>query len=167
MSAWLPETPEQTRLRQAADREFVLVGVGTFVVTFIGLVLIFGWLILRFVAPDARWWDVLFTALNAAAISFVGAMGLTAGALHLLNHIHYLRGVYRCPYCDRRQKGFAITCDCPGAKEYRDGNGISDAYDNNLMQERRRRADRLLRLKRIAISIGLIALFLWAASMLL
>ena len=97
--------------------------------SFVALLFLCGWLITRFVTPDARWWDILHTSLNAILISFVLALGATAGALWLLNQIHYRRGVFPCPYCGKPQRGFAITCDCPDAKAFRAG-------DDHLPNER-------------------------------
>jgi hypothetical protein len=63
----------------------------------------------------------LHSGFNAILISFVAALALTAGALWLLNQIHYRRGAYTCPYCGRPQRGFAITCDCSDAQAFRRG----------------------------------------------
>ena len=97
----------------------LIVGFGTFILSFIGALFLWGWLIARVVAPEAPWWDVLHTSFNALMISFVAAMAITAGALRLLNQIHYRRGAYPCPFCGKPQRGFAITCDCPDAKTFR------------------------------------------------
>src|SRR5204863_8454267 len=105
-------------------------GIGTFIIGFIAAMFLMGWIIARFVAPEARWWDILHTSFNSILISFVAASALTVGALWLLNQIHYRRGVYPCPCCGRPQKGFAITCDCPDAQDFRmgkDGNSPDGA----------------------------------------
>ena len=121
MTSFRPETPHEAALRRSANRQDIIVGFSTFVLSFVALLLLCGWLITRFVTPDARWWDILHTSLNAILISFVLALGATAGALWLLNQIHYRRGVFPCPYCGKPQRGFAITCDCPDAKAFRAG----------------------------------------------
>src|SRR6266404_9050729 len=102
MTPFRPETAEQAALRQTANRQVLVVGFCTFILGFIAVLLLLGWLIAHFVTPEAPWWDVLHTSFNAILISFVAALGITAGALWLLNQIHYRRGVYPCPYCVRR-----------------------------------------------------------------
>jgi biotin transporter BioY len=129
MTPFRPETPEQTALRQTANRQVLVVGISTFILGFLAVLFLLGWLIARFVAPEARWWDVLHSSFNAFLISFVAALCLTAGALWLLNQIHYRRGAYPCPYCGRPQKGFAITCNCPDAQAFRAGKD-GGSHDN-------------------------------------
>jgi hypothetical protein len=119
MTPFRPETPQQAELREAAHRQDLVVGFSTFVLSFIALLVVLGWLIARFVAPEAPWWDVLHMCINAILISFVAAMGLSVGALRLLDQIHYRRGVYPCPYCGRPQRSYANTCDCPDAQAVR------------------------------------------------
>jgi hypothetical protein len=129
MIPFRPETPEQADLRQAANRQVLVVGISTFILGFVAVLLLLGWLIAHFVAPEAPWWDVLHSAFNAILISFVAALALTAGAalaltagaLWLVNQIHSRRGAYTCPYCGRPQRGFAITCDCSDAQAFRRG----------------------------------------------
>ena len=119
MALFHPETPRQAALRQSAIRQDLIVGFTTFVLSFVAVLFLFGWLIIRFVTPEAPWWDILHTCINAIGISFVVALGVTVGTLLLLDQIHYRRGAYPCPYCGKPQRGYAITCDCPDAKAFR------------------------------------------------
>jgi hypothetical protein len=74
-------------------------------------------LIVRFVTPEARWWDVLHTSINAILISVVfGGLGLAAVSGWALSRYHYKRGFYRCRFCGRLLKGVGILCDCPEAQ---------------------------------------------------
>jgi hypothetical protein len=136
MTPFRPETPEQAALRQTANRQVLVVGISTFLLGFVAVLLLLGWLIAHFVAPAARWWDVLHSGFNAIVISFVAALALTAGALWLLNQIHYRRGAYTCPYCGRPQRGFAITCDCSDAQAFQRGKD-GHLHDNAPAEQRR------------------------------
>jgi len=129
MTPFRPETPEQAVLRQTANRQIIVVGISTFTLGFIAVLSLLGWLVAHFIAPEARWWDILHSSFNAILMSFVAALALTAGALWLLNQIHYRRGVYPCPYCGRPQRGFAITCGCPDAQAFRTGKD-GDLHDH-------------------------------------
>lgn len=119
MTPFRPETPTQAALRERASRQLLIVGLGTFILGFIAALFLCAWIIARFIAPEAAWWELLHVGWNIILVSFVAALGLTAGALWLLNQIHYRQGVYPCPYCGKPQRGFAITCDCPDAKSFR------------------------------------------------
>ena len=50
-----------------------------FVVGFVVMLATLAWLIVRFVTPEAHWWDVLHTSINAILISaVVGGLGSAA-----------------------------------------------------------------------------------------
>lgn len=86
-----------------------------FPVGFIGMLALWGWVIVRFVAPEARWWDVVHTSVNAIMISFVvGGIGFAALTMWMLSRYHYKREVYRCHSCGRPLKGIGIPCGCRG-----------------------------------------------------
>jgi len=106
----MSELPPDTR----AARQMTYVMLTAFVVGFFGLLATLGWLIVHFMVPETRWWDILFCSINAIMISFIfGGLGLAALCGSMLSRFHYRRGVHRCPYCDRPLKGIGISCVCP------------------------------------------------------
>jgi hypothetical protein len=108
--------PPDTR----AFRREIYVALVAFVLGFIIVLAALGWLIVRFVTPEARWWEVLHTSVNAILISVVfGGMGFAALSLWVLTRYEYRRGFYRCRFCDRPLKGVGIPCDCPEAQALR------------------------------------------------
>jgi len=105
--------PPDTR----AFRREIYVAIVAFVVGFLVVLATLSWLIVRFVTPETRWWDVLHTSVNAILISVVfGGLGGAALSVWALNRYHYRRGFYRCRFCDRPLKGAGILCDCPDAQ---------------------------------------------------
>jgi len=87
------------------------------VVGFVTVLATLAWLIVRFVTPEARWWDVLHTSINAILISVVlGGLGSAALASWLLSRYHYSRGFYRCRFCHRPLKKPGRVCDCAQAQ---------------------------------------------------
>ena len=107
MSSLLPE--------DRAFRREICVGLIAFFVGTVSMLAAFTWLIVRFVTPDARWWDILHTSIYAVLISIVfGSLGFAALSVWAVSRYHYWRGVYRCRFCDRPLKGPCILCDCAG-----------------------------------------------------
>ena len=105
--------PPDTR----AHRLEIYASLVAFVVGFFGMLALWGWLIVRFVMPEVRWWDVVHTSVSAIMISFVfGGMGLAALTMWILSRYHYKRGVYRCNFCGRPLRGIGITCECRAAE---------------------------------------------------
>jgi hypothetical protein len=99
-----------------AMRHVIFAAVVSFFLGFIATLAVLAWLLVRFVVPDARWWEVLHTSINTILISVVlGGLGSAAFAVWALTRYHYWRGFYRCPFCDRRLKGAGVPCDCPDA----------------------------------------------------
>jgi len=96
-----------------AHRQEIYASLIAFVVGFIGTLTLSAWVIVRFVTPEARWWDVVHTSINAIMISFVfGGMGLAALTIWILSRYHYKRGVYRCNFCGRPLTSIGIPCEC-------------------------------------------------------
>jgi cytochrome c biogenesis protein CcdA len=95
-----------------ADRQTIYAGLIAFVVGFVVVLVTFGWLIVHFVAPEAHWWDILHTSINAVLISVLGGLCFCAAIVGVLTKVHYLRGVYRCRFCGRPLKGVRIRCGC-------------------------------------------------------
>jgi len=105
--------PPDTR----AARLEIYAALIAFVVGFIGSLALWGWLIVRFVAPEEHWWEVVHTSINAILISLVfGGMGLAALTMWLLSRYHYRRGVYSCNFCGRPFKDIKTPCECRGLK---------------------------------------------------
>lgn len=103
-----------------AMRRGIIGALIAFVVGFVVTLAALAWLIVQFVTPEARWWDVLHTSLSALLISVVlGGLGSAALASWALGRYHYRRGFYRCRFCDRPLKGIGIPCDCPEAQALR------------------------------------------------
>jgi cytochrome c biogenesis protein CcdA len=101
--------PPETR----ALRQMIYLGLLSFVLGFVAVLAIIGWLVAHFVAPDGRWWDILHASVNAILISFFGGLCFAAATTTVLSRVHYRRGVHRCPYCSKPLKGIGISCDCP------------------------------------------------------
>lgn len=73
-----------------AMRREIFVALIAFVVGFVVVLATLAWVIVRFVTPEARWWDVLHTSINAILISVVlGGLGSAALASWLLSRYHY------------------------------------------------------------------------------
>jgi hypothetical protein len=62
--------PRHTR----ADRQAIYAGLIAFIVGFVAALLVLGQLIVRFVAPESRWWDILHSSINAILISFLAGL---------------------------------------------------------------------------------------------
>ena len=103
----------------SADRQTIYAGVIAFIIGFMAVLAVWGWLIVRFVAPEAHWWDIVHTSINAILVSILGGLCLCAATVVVLTKLHYLRGVYRCRFCGRSLKGARILCDCPEAQALR------------------------------------------------
>jgi hypothetical protein len=100
-----------------AKRREIVVALIAFVVGFVVMLATLAWVIVRFVTPEARWWDVLHTSINAILISVVfGGLGSAALSSWVLSRYHYRHGFYRCRFCDRPLKGVGVPCDCPEAQ---------------------------------------------------
>ena len=100
----------------AMHRELIA-GLIAFVVGFIVMLAALAWLIVHFVAPDARWWDILHMCINALMISVIfGGLGSAALSVWVLSWYHHRRGYYRCRFCNRPLKGVTGRCDCPEVK---------------------------------------------------
>jgi hypothetical protein len=103
-----------------AMRREILVALVAFVVGFVGVLATLARVIVRFVTPEARWWDVLHTSINAILISVVfGGLGSAVLASWLLSRYHYRRGFYRCRFCHRPLKRPGCVCDCAEAQAVR------------------------------------------------
>src|SRR5262245_59786034 len=103
-----------------AMRREIIASLIAFAVGFVAMLLTWAWVIVRFVTPGARWWEVLHTSVNAILISIVlGGLGSAVLAGWLLSRYHYRRGFYRCRFSDRPLKGVGIPCDCPEAQALR------------------------------------------------
>ena len=112
----MSKLPPETR----AIRQMVYLSLFAFVIGFFGMLALLEWVVLRFVAPDGRWWEILHVCINAILISVVfGGGGLTVLAVRALSWYHYKRGVHRCRFCGRQLEGIGILCDCPEAQALR------------------------------------------------
>jgi len=109
----MSELPPDSR----ASRRELVVAFLAFIIGFLVTLATLAWLIVRFVTPDARWWDVLHTSITAILISVVfGGLGSAALSLWALSRYHYRRAYYRCGFCGRPLKGVGTPCDCPEAQ---------------------------------------------------
>jgi hypothetical protein len=73
-----------------AMRRGIVVTLVAFVVGFVVMLATLAWVIMRFVTPEARWWDVLHTSINVIMISVVfGGLGSAALASWVLSRYHY------------------------------------------------------------------------------
>jgi len=103
-----------------AMRREIFLALIAFVLGSIAALATLAWVIVRFVAPEARWWEVLHTSIHAILISvIVGGLGSAALASWLLSRYHYHRGFYRCRFCHRPLKKPHRPCDCPEAQAAR------------------------------------------------
>ena len=100
-----------------AMRREIFGALVAFVVGFVVILATWAWVIVRFVTPEARWWDVLHSSINAIMISVVfGGLGSAALASWLLSRYHYRRGFYRCRFCHRPLIRPKRLCDCAEAQ---------------------------------------------------
>jgi hypothetical protein len=100
-----------------AIRRELFVAIVAFFVGFVVMLATWAWVIVRFVTPEARWWDVLHTSINAIMISIVlGGLGSAALASWLVSRYHYAHGFYRCRFCHRPLKKPRQLCDCAEAQ---------------------------------------------------
>ena len=99
-----------------AMRRELVVGLIAFVVGFVGALVNLAWVIVRFVVPEARWWDVLHMCIHAIWISIVFGLGFAALCVWTLSWYHHQRGYYRCRFCNRPLKSVTASCDCPEVK---------------------------------------------------
>lgn len=111
----MSQLPPETR----ALHETIIVGLLAFFIGMAGTLVLIGWLMWRFVEADTPWYALLHMSINGLLISVVGGMVTAIVAMWLLDKLHYLRGMYRCPYCNRRLKGVMAFCDCPQAQVLR------------------------------------------------
>jgi len=96
-----------------AMRRETYISLIAFVVGFFGMLAVWGWVVVHFVVPEARWWDVVHTSINAILISFVfGGMGSATLSLWLVSSYHYRCGVYHCLFCGRTLNSRRDHCDC-------------------------------------------------------
>ena len=96
-----------------AMRRELYVAIIAFVVGFIGMLAAWGWVVVHFVVPEVRWWEVVHTSINAILVSFViGGMGSAALSLWLVSRYHYRRGAYHCLFCGRTLTSARDYCDC-------------------------------------------------------
>lgn len=108
-------------------RREIFISLIAFVIGFIVMLASLAWVIVRFVTPEARWWEVVHTSINAILISLVlGGLGSAAMASWLLSRYHYRCGFYRCHFCHRPLKKPRCLCDCAEAQ----ADGII-LYDDN------------------------------------
>ena len=96
-----------------ALRQTIVVGFVSFLLGMVGVLILTGWLMWRFVEPDTPWHQLLHIAVYGLIFSVLGGMALAAGTMSLLSWWHYRRGVYRCVHCGRPLKSISILCDCP------------------------------------------------------
>jgi len=112
----MSEPPPDSR----ASRRELVVSFLAFILGFIIARAAIARLTVQYIAPDARWWDVLHTSINAILISFVfGGLGAAALSLWAMSRYHYRRGFYRCHFCNKPLKGVGVPCDCPEAQALR------------------------------------------------
>ena len=100
-----------------AMRREIYVALAAFVIGTVVMLAILAWLIVRFVTPGARWWEVLHSSIDAILISIVlGGLGSAALASWLMSRYHYQHGFYRCRFCHRPLKRPGYLCDCAKAQ---------------------------------------------------
>ncbi len=101
-----------------AMRRGIIGALIAFVVGSVVMLATLAWVIVRFVTPEERWWDVLHTSINAIMISVVfGGLGSAALVSWLLSRYHYRRGFYRCRFCHRPFTQPGRICDCAEAQK--------------------------------------------------
>ncbi|HLX71027.1 MAG TPA: hypothetical protein VKV04_15480 [Verrucomicrobiae bacterium] len=112
MSKLAPET--------RAILQTICVALIAFVIGFLGMLALFEWLILRFVAPDGHWFEILHVSMNALLISvLVGGLGSATLSVRVLSWYYNKWGVRRCHFCGNLLKGARAVCTCPQAQALR------------------------------------------------
>jgi hypothetical protein len=104
-----------------ATRREVYGAIVSFVVGFLGAAVTCGWLILRFMGPETRWWEIPHTIIVAMGVSLIAGLALAGALVTVLSRWHFRRGMYRCPYCDRPRKGIDSGCECPDVQALKAG----------------------------------------------
>ena len=96
-----------------AFRQEIYVSLIAFVIGFVVLLSALAWVIVRFVYPEAPWWELAHTSINAVLISIViGGLGSAALSMSLLSKYHYRGGVYHCLFCGRTLSSARDRCPC-------------------------------------------------------
>jgi hypothetical protein len=96
-------------------RREVFVALMAFVGGFVVILAVLGWLIVHFVIPEARWWDVLHTSVTAIMISvwwIVFSRTIRFGDEPVSLQARLLWLPFLRPVIERRW----YPCDCPCAQ---------------------------------------------------
>jgi hypothetical protein len=80
-----PLPPETKALRR-----LVYVGFASFFIGFFGALAVLEWLMLRYIEPDTRWWEILHFAVNAILMACVVGLAFTTAAVCLPDWLHRL-----------------------------------------------------------------------------
>jgi hypothetical protein len=112
----MSKAPPETR----ALWQLVITGVVSFAVGTAGVLLLLGWVVWRFVAPESPWYEILHASIYAIIWSAIGGLGVAAGAVNAVSWLQYRSGMHRCHFCDRPLKRFGVVCDCTGARASRE-----------------------------------------------
>ncbi|MGC3956726.1 MAG: hypothetical protein QM813_01800 [Verrucomicrobiota bacterium] len=100
-----------------AMRREIFGALVAFVVGFVAMLATWAWVIVRFMTPETRWWEVLHMSITAIMISVVfGGLGFAALVSWLLSRYHYRQGFYRCRFCHRPFTRPRRRCDCAEAQ---------------------------------------------------
>ena len=101
-----------TDFESRAFRRRILVGLWSFVLTFVGLLGLDAYLIFRSLLPERGWFESIVWFIQSLVWIFCGAMLVAAGAIWLVEWPFLLRGKYRCPRCGRRLRRLVEICPC-------------------------------------------------------
>jgi hypothetical protein len=108
-------TPPQTN----ALWQLVITGMVSFAVGTIGALLLLGWVVCHFVAPESPWYEILHASIEAIIWSAIGGLAVAAAAVNVVSWLQYRSGMHRCHFCDRPLNRFGVGCDCTGARASR------------------------------------------------
>ena len=79
-----------------ALRREICAALAAFVLGFVLMLAACEWAMLRFVAPEARWWGILHSCITALLISVLGGLSFAPGSVWVLSWFDCRLGVYRC-----------------------------------------------------------------------
>jgi hypothetical protein len=103
-----------------AQRQIIIVGIISYLIGFIGMLAVVGWLMNFSTIKEGSWKAMLHVGPVAIICSLVfGGLSFAAVSMGLLRRHHFRHGVHHCPYCDRPLKGTLMRCGCPGAQASR------------------------------------------------
>jgi hypothetical protein len=101
----------RTDFDSSAFRRRLVVGLGSFLLGFVGLLVVAAYLLAVYVQPQRGWFEAVVFLLQLLPLIFAGAGLIAIGAMYAIDLPSVLRGRFRCDRCGRfqgRRNGFCV-----------------------------------------------------------